>query len=77
MTEKAQGARSRQFVNRCNLGLLFKNQPTPLIPALKRQRQMDLCEFQAYKVSFRTVMRIPISKEIERMRIMTFYTLGL
>jgi hypothetical protein len=31
---------------------------TPLIPALKRQRQADLCEFKpnlVYRVSFRTV----------------------
>jgi hypothetical protein len=39
-----------------------------LIPALRRQRQEDLCEFQTslvYKVSFRTdrtIQRNPVSK---------------
>jgi hypothetical protein len=43
---------------------------TPLIPALRRQRQVDLCEFEAslvYKVSTRTAMatqRNPISGKL-------------
>ena len=41
----------------------------PLIPALGRERQVDLCEFEAslvYRVSSRTVrdtQRNPVSKE--------------
>jgi hypothetical protein len=42
---------------------------TPLIPALRRQTQADLCEFKAilvYRVNFRTAratQRNPVSKK--------------
>ena len=42
----------------------------PLVPALGRQRQVDLCEFEA-RVSSRTARatkRNPVSKERERER---------
>jgi hypothetical protein len=38
---------------------------TPLITALRRERQEDICEFEASLVSFRTTMatqRIPVLK---------------
>ena len=46
---------------------LIKAGYTPLIPALRRQRQIDLCEFQASLVyivgfsTFRDMLRDPVS----------------
>jgi hypothetical protein len=41
----------------------------PLIPALRRQRQADLCEFEAslvYRVSSRTTQKNPVSNKIKQ-----------
>jgi len=51
--------------------------PTPLIPALRKQRKADLCEFEAslvYKVSFRidraVTQRNPASKQTTKQNLL-------